>query len=305
MNPYSPFNPDLLTDLAHRRVVLFLGAGVSASAVTATGGRIADWGAFLSKCANDVPEKLKLQVKKLLGENDYLLACELLQGHFAEQWAQLVSAEFGQKANPSPLHHALLGLRQRIILTTNFDKIIENAWGNSTDGVTHFPVTISSIDNNIFRPLKDHERNYIIKIHGSVDNPNSLIFSRSEYIRMAFGNSNYNNFIESLLLNYTFLFVGFSMNDPAIVSLMEMYALKYPDSRPHYIFSGDKIDDNVISMYKRLRKLVLIEYDPVDNHSVLPVIISDLVRQSRERYRLLVSEMLATLGQDGAVGQNF
>jgi hypothetical protein len=42
------FNTDLVDDLAGEKVVLFLGAGVSASAATASGGKIAGWEAFLS-----------------------------------------------------------------------------------------------------------------------------------------------------------------------------------------------------------------------------------------------------------------
>ncbi|MDH8045799.1 SIR2 family protein, partial [Klebsiella pneumoniae] len=72
---------------------------------------------------------------------------------------------------------------------------------------------------------------YIIKIHGSIDDVSNIVFSRSQYIRLAFGNENYSLFLDSLLLNYTFLFVGFSMDDPAITSLMELYAYRYPRSR--------------------------------------------------------------------------
>jgi hypothetical protein len=73
-------NNDLLSDLARQRVVLFLGAGVSASAVTASATRIAGWGAFLKSVAEDhAPAPLRRQVLKLLKGKDFLLACELLQ----------------------------------------------------------------------------------------------------------------------------------------------------------------------------------------------------------------------------------
>lgn len=278
--------------------MLFLGAGVSASAVTAKGTRIAGWEEFLTDCTAGVPEPIKGQILGLIKSKDYLLSCELLQSHHGERWVDLISAEFGQKAEPSSLHRALLDLRQRVILTTNFDKLIENAWSSADNGGTHFPTTISTIDRNIFRILKDHEGNYILKIHGSVDNPNSLIFSRSEYIKMAFGNENYNDFIESLLLNYTFVFVGFSMDDPAITSLMEMYSLRYPNSRPHYIFSPNGIPDNIVAIYKSMRKLVVLQYDPADHHAKLPELIIELGRQSHDRRRRLVGEMMTAMAKE-------
>ncbi len=292
------FNPDLLTDLAYRKVVLFLGAGVSASAITTTGTKIAGWAAFLQDCTTGVPDPLKSQILVLIGEKDYLLACELLQQHHKDDWIRLVSKEFGQKAQPSALHRAILNLKQRVILTTNFDKLIDIAWSEVANGGTHFPTTITKIDSKIFRILKEHEENYLLKIHGTVDDPDSLIFSRSEYIRMAFGNRDYSNFIDSLLLNYTFLFVGFSMDDPAITSLMEMYALRYPSARPHYIFSPQGMPENIIKIYKDLRKLVVLPYDDANNHEKLPEIISELGRQSWERYRRLASQIINSINKE-------
>lgn len=286
------FNPDLLSDLARQRVVLFLGAGVSASALTASGKRIAGWPEFLQKCADLTVDPLKSQVEHLLASKDYLLACELLQSHFNDDWESLVSAEFGQIAAPSQLHIALLKLRQRIILTTNFDKLIEAAWGDLSNGGTHFPRMIPRVDERVFRILKDHDSSYLLKIHGTIDDAKTLIFSRSEYIRMAFGNENYSNFLEALLLNYTFLYVGFSMDDPAISSLMEMYALRYPNSRPHYIFSPKEIPQNIVDIHKKLRKLVVMQYDPKDNHRDLVNIVERLAVEAKDRYRNLVGEMM-------------
>jgi len=296
------FNRDLLGDLARQRVVLFLGAGVSASAVTGSGKRIAGWPKFLKDCASRTADPLRTQLQGLLDAKDYLLACELLQHHFGDDWGDIVTAEFGQQATPSTLHTALLGLRQRIIITTNFDKLIETAWSNFTDVGTHLPKVISGVDEQVFRILKDHEGKYLLKIHGTFDDAKSLIFSRSEYIRLAFGNANYSSFLEALLLNYTFIYVGFSMDDPAITSLMEMYTLRYPTSRPHYIFAPMGIEDNIVEVHKRLRKLVVLQYDSANNHAALAPLIEELGKQARLRYRTLVSDMMNLVKGEIEVG---
>ena len=288
----ADFNQDLLGDLARQKVVLFLGAGVSASAITALGGRIPGWPEFLDACSNEINDPLRQQVKDILADRDYLLACELLKTYHADQWEDILSSTFGQTAKASPLHSALLGLRQRIVLTTNFDKVFETAWTACLSGSTHYPKVIAQIDESIFRILKDHDGNFILKIHGTIDQANTLIFSRSEYIRMAFHSRNYSNFLESLLLNYTFLYVGFSMNDPAIVSLMEMYALHYPTSRPHYIFVPQDVPENIVSLHKRLRKLVVMQYDSSNNHAHLLTLIKDLAEQARDRRRSIIAELV-------------
>lgn len=279
------FNTDLVDDLARERVVLFLGAGVSSSAVTAKGGHIAGWATFLKSMSNLCAEPLREQVRALLQKNDLLLACEILQSTLADSWEKHLSDEFGQKAEPSKLHSAIMRLRQRIILTTNFDKLIETSWDAEDKISTHYPSVTSKIDENVFRILKDHSGRHLIKIHGTIDDTQTIIFSRSEYIRLAFGNAQYSAFLENLMLNYTFLFIGFSMDDPAIISLMEMYALRYKSARPHYIVTSDKLDRNVEEIYKKLRKLVFIKYDRSDNHANLPILVNKLADEVAERRR--------------------
>jgi len=291
------FNSDLIGDLARQRVVLFIGAGVSSSAHTAAGGKILGWPAFLSATAEKVAEPLKNQVKYLIKSKDYLLACELLQMSLEDEWERLVTTEFGQVANPSALHKAVLELTQRIIITTNFDKLFESAWGLPGAAGTHYPKVISKIDRDIFRILKDAEGSYLLKIHGSIDDPASLIFSRSEYIRMAFGNENYSTFLDSLLLNFTFIYIGFSMDDPAITSLMEMYALRYPSSRPHYIFAPSIVPENIVMLQKRLRKLVVIQYDSKDDHAELAPLLIELRNLMRDRRKRIIAENMNAMAK--------
>lgn len=296
-------NADLLDDLAREKAVLFLGAGVSASARTSTGGKIADWNGFLAALCNDLSEPVADQVKALIAAKDYLLAGEILQSTLAEAWESKIIEHFGQKATPSPLHEALIALGQRIILTTNFDKLLEVAFEKMDAKDTHYPTVIAKMEDSVFRALKDHSRKYIIKIHGTVDDPSSRILSRSEYIRLAFGNSYYSGFLENLLLNYTFLFAGFSMDDPAIMSLMEMYSLRYPKARPHYIFAPSPIPQNIIEINKRLRKLIFIVYDPADNHAALPALVNEFAAASDARRREIFAERKAT-APDGTASED-
>jgi len=278
------FNSDLLDDLAREKVVLFLGAGVSASAITATGNRIAGWPAFLERMCKLTQDPIKTQVAALIRQGDFLLACEILQSALADSWEKHLTAEFGQKAQPSELHAAIIALQQRLVLTTNFDKLLEVSW-ESDPSETHYPTVISSINDSVFKVLKDHSRKYIVKIHGTIDDIQTVVFSRSEYIKLAFGNVSYSSFIENLLLNYTFLFIGFSMDDPAIISLMEMYALRYKQARPHYIVTGRSVEDNIVDIFKRLRKLNFIKYNDEGNHRNLPPLVRSLAQQASDRRR--------------------
>lgn len=289
------FNNDLLRDLAEEKVALFLGAGVSASAAIDGNPAFKGWPDFLSSAATSRSKDLREQVVALIAAKDYLLACQLLQDDYDDEWQDLVTAEYGKAAEPSELHRSLISLNQRLVITTNFDKLIEAAWSKYTKAGDRSFKVLSAVDGNVFRVLKDHETPYLIKIHGSVDNAAGLVFSRSEYIRMAFGNESYSTFLDSILLNYTILFVGFSMDDPAISSLMEMYALRYSNARPHYIITPLGGPDNIREINKRLRKLSVIQYDSSNNHAKLPELIKDLAREANEKRREVIAAKLASL----------
>lgn len=287
------FNADLVDDLARQKVILFLGAGVTASAVTRAGTRMKGWSDFLTALCDELPGGVQDQVKALIGAKDFLLACEIIQQELQDAWDRKLSDEFGQAAEPSELHRAIVELDQRLIVTTNFDKLIESCWETKLGTSRHLPRTITKIDSNAFSMLKDHSSKFLIKIHGTVDDSDKMIFSRSEYIKYTFGSSEYNSFLESMLLNYTFLFIGFSMDDPAICSLLEMYALRFPKSRPHYIFTSAGTPRNIIDINKKLRKLIVLEYDSKENHKELPDIIRALSKEMIKRKKEIFSAGLS------------
>ncbi|WP_160010590.1 SIR2 family protein [Rhizobium sp. 18055] len=285
------FNIDLVDDLARQKVVLFLGAGVSSSALTRAGQRMKGWHTFLRDACDGIESAVAVDINKMIDERDYLLACEMLQGIHADNWPRLIMAEYGQAAEPSQLHKALISLDQRIVLTTNFDKLLEAAWENKFGTSTHYPIVLTGIPDRAFSALKDYSRRYIIKIHGSTDDADNVVFSRSQYIKSAFANPIYTDFIDSLLLNYTFLFVGFSMDDPAIISLMEEYSFKYGKSRSHYIFVPEGKSEKVMEINKRLRKLVSITYYSGGDHAKLPALITELSTQMAKRRNEIYASM--------------
>lgn len=287
----SRLNPDLIEDVARRRTVLFLGSGVTASARTRSGARIRQWDEFLRYVAEKVvDENLRALVVRLVGEKDYLLACELVRDALGrEVWQEELRNEFAQAGEVSNLHRAIISLNQRIIITTNFDKLIESAWQDCNPTATHYPQIFSKISDDVFRVMRDN-RDYIVKLHGSIDDPDDMIFAKSDYNKNAYGNWAYTRFIETLLTTYTFVFIGFSMNDPAISFLVEMYAERFPDARPHYIFLPGDYHQSYLNVSKRLRRLFIVPYSEADNHKELVDLISELGGLAKGRRRELAAD---------------
>lgn len=90
------------------------------------------------------------------------------------------------------------------------------------------------------------------------------------------------------------------MDDPAITSLMELYALRYPKARPHYIISPQDTPENIIEINRKLRKLSVIQYDNSSgDHSNLAPLVIEMGKQATEKQRQIISDAMAEL--DAAV----
>ena len=59
---------------------------------------------------------------------------------------------------------------------------------------------------------KSNER-YIIKMHGDLKVPNSIVLKESDYLDYEQKHTLISTFIRSLLVNHTFVFLGYSLND--------------------------------------------------------------------------------------------
>jgi hypothetical protein len=289
MSKPSIFNTDLISDIANQKVVIFVGAGASKWAKPTSGNSFKDWNSFLEHAAKSAAPKIRKLVKERLDAKDYLIASELLKTALAEKWATILEAEFQQAADISRLHKAIISLNQRIIVTTNFDKLIENAWTGSN--VTRYPKVISKIDQQAFKLFRDDDA-YLIKIHGSIDESENIVFDKTSFQRAAFSNRFYQDLIGTLLLTHTFLFIGFSMDDPAVSLLVESHAYRYSDTRPHYAFISGKSQPEIDDLSKRIRKLFVLRYPKENNHSDLAGKIEQLAMLGTKRRKEFAAEKM-------------
>lgn len=286
MNKQPLFNDDLVSDLANRRVVIFIGAGASKWAKPNNGAAFKTWTEFLENASKHTAFNIQKLVKERLKAKDFLIASELLKKSLTEKWPSILEAEFQQAADTSKLHKAIISLGQRIIVTTNFDKLIENAWNKGN--ITRYPNVISNIDQQVFKLFRNDE-SYLIKIHGTIDDSKNIVFDKTSFQRKAFSNRFYQDLIETLLLTHTFLFIGFSMDDPAVSLLVESHAYRYSDTRPHYAFVPGKAQPDIDNLLRSIRKLFVLRYSSDNNHIALAEQIEYLAELGAKRKRELAA----------------
>lgn len=199
----SPRLQDLVHALANRaaqgHVVPFMGAGVSVSAGAP------DWQGLLSivMSKGQLPEGLHESLKNLpvldqagiiksLYESD-----PTRQKSFGELVAEAVDVDrYG-------LAPALLAaLPTDAAITLNYDRLFELAASDAGSPRTVIPDDISA-----------NTGRWLLKLHGSVTNPGSIVLTREDYLGYNTNRDALSSMVKAHLLTHHLLFVGFGLTD--------------------------------------------------------------------------------------------
>lgn len=264
----------LVSDIARRKSVLVIGAGVSKNSTNAAGHRPKDWKEFLITASGNLVGRA--EINRQIKSGDFLTACELIKKELGrDEFNTIIRSEFlNPRFNHAQIHEHIYNLDSRIVITPNFDKIYDTYASTISQGsIIIKKFTDEDIVDCIRRPEP-----LIIKIHGTVDNADNLIFTRKDYSNARTKYRNFYNIIEALSLTHTFIFIGCGTNDPDIRLILEDFTFKFPFNKMHYIIMPkNALDNKVKEIVKETMSLNIIEYDSVNNHKLLTDSIGELV----------------------------
>lgn len=252
----------LIEDISRRRCVIFIGAGVSKNSENEEGRVPKNWFEFLSGAITRLNNASDKKVStRLLRERDFLTACEVIKDSLGdEDFVNYVESEYLTPAyRAAEIHELIFKLDSRIVLTPNFDKIYETYAGNVSEGTVKVKQYYADDVASVIRGRKTDRT--IIKIHGTIDEPNKLIFSRKDYVFARSHHRNFYSLLDALIMTHTFLFIGCGLDDPDIKLLLEDYAHKFRFSRSHFFVTRRKtINSQVIKIVEKTMKLKMLEY---------------------------------------------
>jgi len=272
--------PDsLISDLAARRAVLFIGAGISMNSVGQDGKtRPKSWIGFLeagTKKIGNGNSKLVKQIKELITRNDLLTACEVIKNKIGEEsFANLMLDEFQKPGfRHAGIHETLWSLDARITITPNIDTIYDTLVadrGNNT-------VTVKTYkDSDVAQAIR-RRAPLLIKSHGTIGSPNALIFTRSDYAKARNEHRTFYELLYSLLSTHSFLFVGCGLEDPDIRYLLEDYKYRNSYTQTHFFtIPKDQYMNEVRDVYSTSLNLNFIEYSSDNHHQQLKDGLADL-----------------------------
>jgi hypothetical protein len=266
---------DLIEDIARRRSVLVLGAGISKNASTSSGKRPKDWTEFLQEGAKYVtPHR---HISKLISRGDFLTACEIIKTRMGkDDFHSFVIAEFlTPQFHAAKLHEDLFKLDSRIVATPNFDKIYDS----HANHLGHGSVKVKRYYEDDLADAVRRSNPFVLKIHGCIDEPGKMIFSRQDYAAARNRYANFYSILDALAITHTFIFLGCGVNDPDVRLILENYAFRFKDSRSHFIVMPRRsCHEDEKTVIQSSMNLKVLTYDAKNNHAELGSSIEQLTQ---------------------------
>ena len=199
-------------------VALFIGAGMS----RASG--FVDWKGLMKEVADD----LGLDINR---ETDLIA---LAQYHHNSRKTrhrinQLLVTEFTKGVTLTENHRLFASLPISTIWTTNYDRLIEDAF---TSAGKRVDVKRRQADLPITKPRADVT---VYKMHGDVDAPDDAVLTKDDYATFETHRNLFSVQLRGHLVSKSFLFLGYSFSDPNIdYILARIRAQLGSNKREHY-----------------------------------------------------------------------
>lgn len=184
-------------------LILFVGAGISANSNLPT------WGELIQSFKKELylPDD---------DSNDYLRVAQYYYDTFGKnQYTKKIEEVFSSKgtSKPNELHSLIEKIAPKHIITTNYDSLLEDQFES---GLLKYNVVAE--DKDI--PYTSSER-YLIKMHGDFGKKN-IVLKEDDYLDYALNFPMVSTLIQSLIMNHTLLFVGYSLGDSTFNSIFRL-----------------------------------------------------------------------------------
>lgn len=254
--------PDTLsTELAERRCIVFMGAGVSMGSSSASGTEHPpNWEDFLKGALPAVSKTAdRAYAKKLVAAKQFLDAAEVITECCDHaDFDQYLRRTFVQpRFEASEMHKIILEMDPKIVITTNYDQIYDH-YCNS--GIAQSGYNVANYtDSFVVENIRSRVR-LIIKAHGCVSDPGNIVLSRSSYYRARRDFPGFYDVLDALFLTNTLLFVGCSLGDPDIQLVLENVHISAPSSHPHYALVEKSDHRSIKAAIKTTHNIELVEY---------------------------------------------
>lgn len=256
----------LLHALRSGECIAFVGSGFASAAKLPSWGQLLD---DLSQRPGFEPSR-RAHVVALLAQRT---------AHAFDEAAQVIEDTLGRAAFTDELRARLArpaltplmerrlawlrGIPFRAILTTNFDGVLDG----ETPSVDAFRAVLRPEGSEPWWRRLFHASHLlaapVLKIHGDVRRPETVVITRRDYRRLLYGNPGYPAFLRAVLANRPVLYMGFSFTDAYLNELRSeiLALLGYSGEVPVAYAIVNDVSPITRAHYERHEGIEILSYD--------------------------------------------
>ncbi len=202
------------------RLVIFIGSGVSFNS------GIPQWKGLVQELARQLSyykckkceyrksyEKCQQYRECNINGEEFLKIPQFYYNVHPKKYFNLIKTVLDIEVEPNDLNRIIMEIKPKHIITTNYDRLIEKT--NHSNRLIY---------KNIYRDedlLDMYSNNYIIKMHGDIKDLKNIVLKENDYLSYSQNHILMETKIKSLLLDHTFIFVGYSLNDYNLKLIMK------------------------------------------------------------------------------------
>jgi hypothetical protein len=203
---------ELSREMRNSNVAVFMGAGVSA------GAGLSDWNSLLEGL------RQKTNIDKQLFDEvaDNRDKAQILRDHLGDKEFNTGLSESLSSSKFSLQHALIASLPVGEFITTNVDTLFELSCESQNQPMAVLPI--------LEQPQLANR--WLLKIHGSTENLDSLVFTRKNYIDFFKSNRALLGVLQASLLTRHMLFVGYGLKDDDFHELLHEVENAFPNGKP-------------------------------------------------------------------------
>ena len=223
----------LKNSIKENSLVLFVGAGISANSNLPT------WDELIQSL------KKELNLPEERTDSPLRIAQYYYDTFGKNQYTKKIEEIFFKRglSKPNELHKLIEKIAPKHIITTNYDSLLESQFES---GLLKYNVVAE--DKDI--PYTSSER-YLIKMHGDFSKKN-IVLKEEDYLDYPLNFPMISTLIQSLIMNHTLLFVGYSLSDSTFNSIFRMIQNTFKlDAKNAYFYTPEEPSMIIREYYKK------------------------------------------------------
>jgi hypothetical protein len=231
--------PRLIDQIKNGKAILFLGAGASYGCRSRDGAKEALMGNQLALALSNEFLGGERATEPLARVADYSVASSSLLD------VQKFVKDIYEPICPLDFHKVIARFKWKAIVTTNYDRVIEKAYEQTSDRLQH-PLPV--IRDGDMRSLEDMPDGVpIIKIHGCVsrysDTDVPMVLANEQYAKYLRGRGRLAINFREMAKDYPVIFCGYEMSDAHISQILFSLEDGFQD-RPQYAAVNPRFDSH-------------------------------------------------------------